>query len=65
MIISTILFPLVQNIATLGELVKVCIISMEQYTTILACMDYLNLYSLRTDYLLHLIDILCYLVSFR
>jgi hypothetical protein len=28
-------------------------------------MDFFNLYSQRTDYLLHLIDRLCYLVSFR
>jgi hypothetical protein len=39
-IISTILFPLVPIIATLGTLVKVCIISMEQYTIVLACMDF-------------------------
>jgi hypothetical protein len=64
-IISTILFPLVPIIATLGALVKVCIISTEQYTTVLACMDFFNLYSQRSDYLLRLIDILCYLVSFR
>jgi hypothetical protein len=52
-------------IATLGALVKVCIISTEQYTTVLACMDFFNLYSQRTDYLLRLIDGLCYLVFFR
>jgi hypothetical protein len=39
-IISTIIFPLVPIIATLGELIKVCIISTEQYTTVLACMDF-------------------------
>jgi hypothetical protein len=39
-IIYTILFPLVPIIASLGALVKVCIISMEQYTTVLACMDF-------------------------
>jgi hypothetical protein len=44
-IISTILFPLVPIIATLGALVKVCIISTEQYTTVLACMYFFNLYS--------------------
>jgi hypothetical protein len=44
-IISTILFPLVLIIATLGALVKVCIISTEQYTIVLACMDFFNLYS--------------------
>jgi hypothetical protein len=38
---------------------------MEQYTTVLACMDSFNLYSQRTDYLLRLIDRLYYLVSFR
>jgi hypothetical protein len=64
-IISTILFPLVPIITTLGALVKLCIISTEQYTTVLACMDFFNLYSQRTDYLLRLIDRLCYLVSFR
>jgi hypothetical protein len=64
-IISTILFPLVSIIATLGALVKVYIISTEQYTTVLACMDFFNLYSKRTDYLLRLIYRLCYLVSFR
>jgi hypothetical protein len=64
-IISTILFPLVPIIATLGALVKVCIISTKQYTTILACINFLNLYSQRRDYLLRLIDRLCYLVSFR
>jgi hypothetical protein len=37
---------------------------MEQYTTVLACMDFFNLYSKRTNFLLHLIDRLCYLVSF-
>jgi hypothetical protein len=30
--------------AILGALVKVCIISTEQYTTVLACMDFFNLY---------------------
>jgi hypothetical protein len=64
-IISTILFPLVPIIATLGALVKVRIISTEQYTTVFACMDFFNLYSQKTDYLLRLIDKLCYLVSFR
>jgi hypothetical protein len=64
-IISTILFPLVLIIATLGALVKVCISSTEQYTIVLACMDFFNLYSQRTDYLLRLIDSICYLVSFR
>jgi hypothetical protein len=44
-ITSTILFPLVPIIATLGALVKGCIISMEQYTTGFACMDFFNLYS--------------------
>jgi hypothetical protein len=39
-IITTIFFPLVPIIATLGALVKVCIISTEQYTTILACIDF-------------------------
>jgi hypothetical protein len=38
---------------------------MEQYTTVLACMDFFNLYSQRTDYLLHLIDRLYCLVSLR
>jgi hypothetical protein len=28
-------------------------------------MDFFNLYSQRTDYLLRLLDRLCYLVSFR
>jgi hypothetical protein len=37
-IISTILVPLVPIIATLGALVKVSIISTEQYTIVLACM---------------------------
>jgi hypothetical protein len=37
-------------------LFKVCIISTEQYTTVLACMDFFNVYSQRTDYLLRLID---------
>jgi hypothetical protein len=55
-IISTIIFPLVPIIATLGAHVKVCIISTEQYTIVLACMDFFNLYSQRTDYLLRLID---------
>jgi hypothetical protein len=64
-IISTILFPIVPIIATLGALVKVCMISMEQYTTVLACMDFFNLYSQRTDYLFRLIDRHCYLVSFK
>jgi hypothetical protein len=64
-IISTILFPIVLIIATPGALVKVCIISTERYTTVLACMDFFNLYSQRTDYLLRIIDILYYLVSFR
>jgi hypothetical protein len=50
-IISTIIFPLVPIIATRGALVKVCIISMEKYITVLACMDFFNLYSQRTDYL--------------
>jgi hypothetical protein len=59
------LFPLVPIIATLGALAKVCIISMEQYTTVLACMDFFNLYSQRIDYVLRLIDRLCYLVSLR
>jgi hypothetical protein len=58
-------FPLVPIIATLGELVMVCIISTEQYTIVLACMDLFNFYSQRIDYLLRLIDRLCYLVSFR
>jgi hypothetical protein len=39
-IISTIPFPLVPIIATLGALVKVCIISTEQYTIVLACMHF-------------------------
>jgi hypothetical protein len=39
-IISTILSPLVPIIATLRALVKVCIISTEQYTSVLACMDF-------------------------
>jgi hypothetical protein len=43
-IISTILFPLVPIIATLGALVKACIISTKQYTIVLACMDFFNLY---------------------
>jgi hypothetical protein len=64
-IIPTILFPLVLFIATLVALVKVCIISTEQYRTVLACMDFFNLYSQRTDYHLRLIDRLCDLVSFR
>jgi hypothetical protein len=64
-IISTILFPLVPIIATHGALVRVCIISTEQHRTVLACMDFFNLYSQRTDYLLRLIDRLFYLVSFR
>jgi hypothetical protein len=64
-IISTILFPLVPIIATLGALVKVRIISTEQYTTLLVYMDFFNLYSQGTNYLLHLVDILCYLVSFE
>jgi hypothetical protein len=34
---------------------------MEQYTTVLVCMDFINLYSQRTDYLLRLVDRLCYL----
>jgi hypothetical protein len=38
---------------------------MKQYTTILACMDFFNLYSQRTDYLLRLLDGLRYLLSFR
>jgi hypothetical protein len=33
-------FPLVPIIATLGALVKVYIISMKEYTTVLACMDF-------------------------
>jgi hypothetical protein len=64
-IISTILFPLVPIAATLGALVNVCIISMEKYTTVLACMDFFSLYSQRTNYLLHLIDRLGCLVFFR
>jgi hypothetical protein len=47
-IISTILFPLVPIIATLGALVKVYIISTEQYTIVLAFMNFFNLYSKRT-----------------
>jgi hypothetical protein len=39
-IISTIIFPLVPIIATLGALVKVYIISTKQYTIVLACMDF-------------------------
>jgi hypothetical protein len=39
-IISAILFPLVPITASLGALVKVCIISMEQHTNVLACMDF-------------------------
>jgi hypothetical protein len=64
-ITSTILFPLVPIIATLGALVKVCIIFTEQCTIVLACMDFFNLYSQGIDYLLRLIDILCYFVSLR
>jgi hypothetical protein len=44
-IISTMLFPLVPIIATHGAVVKVCIISTEQYTIVLACMDFFNFYS--------------------
>jgi hypothetical protein len=34
------LFPLVPITTTLGTLFKVCIISTEQYTIVLACMDF-------------------------
>jgi hypothetical protein len=64
-IISTILFPLVTIIATLGALVKVCIISTEQYTTVIACMDFFQPLFPENRLSFRLIDRLYYLVSFR
>jgi hypothetical protein len=43
-------------IATLGALVMVSIIFMEQCTIVLACMDFFNLYSQGTNYLFRLMD---------